>query len=324
MKRILLCLALCTLSTSCASALFAQNTFKLVLMPDTQTYAQNYPETFLAQTRWAADHADEVAYVLHQGDITNNNVEKQWEVAAEAMWRLEGRVPFSLAHGNHDLGENGGCGDRSTLMNDYFPYARYAAQRGFGGTYEKDDIGNNWHTFEAGGKKWLIVTFEFGPRNKVLAWADGVVEKHPDHLVIVNTHAYMFSNDKRMTEGDRWLPQNYPIGKEATGDEAVNDGEMMWRKFVSKHPNMRFVFSGHVLNGGTGFLVSEGKHGNKVYQILANYQKGVKGLVGNEGYMRIMTFDPKNNRVGIKTYSPRLDQYLEEPNQEFVLEKVAF
>ena len=36
------------------------------------------------------------------------------------------------------------------------------------------------------------------------------------------------------------------------------------------------VFSGHVLHSGTGQLVSAGVHGSHVYQMLANYQSGVR------------------------------------------------
>lgn len=35
---------------------------------------------------------------------------------------------------------------------------------------------------------------------------------------------------------------------------------------------MAFVFNGHVLDTGAGRLVGVGDHGNRVYQILANYQ----------------------------------------------------
>jgi len=62
-----------------------------------------------------------------------------------------------------------------------------------------------------------------------------------------------------MGEGDRWLPQKYGLGKD-TGENAVNNGEQMWDKLVSKYPNILFVFSGHVLNSGVGTLVSIGDH----------------------------------------------------------------
>ena len=44
------------------------------------------------------------------------------------------------------------------------------------------------------------------------------------------------------------------------------------------------VFSGHVLNDGQGRRVSEGDYGNKVYQMLSNYQMQTNG--GN-GFLRL-------------------------------------
>ena len=127
------------------------------------------------------------------------------------------------------------------------------------------------------------------------------MKKHPHHKVIINTHAYMYSDDTRMGEGDRWLPQKYGLGKD-TGENAVNNGEQMWDKLVSKYPNILFVFSGHVLNGGVGTLVSTGEQGNKVYQMLANFQDGVKGTNrGQTGFLRIVDIDVKKKQVKVTT-----------------------
>lgn len=168
--------------------------------------------------------------------------------------------------------------------------------KNFGGAFEEGKMDNVWYTFKAAGIKWLILCLEFGPRNNVLDWAGEVVKKHPHHKVIINTHAYMYSDDTRMGEGDRWLPQKYGLGKD-TGENAVNNGEQMWDKLVSKYPNILFVFSGHVLNGGVGTLVSTGEQGNKVYQMLANFQDGVKGTNrGQTGFLRIVDIDVKRNR----------------------------
>jgi len=84
----------------------------------------------------------------------------------------------------------------------------------------------------------------------------------------------------------KWLPQNYGVGKDV-GEDAVNNGEQIWEKLISNYPNILFVFSGHVLNDGVGTFVSEGKYGNKVYQMLANYQGGVEGTEkGGNGFLR--------------------------------------
>ncbi len=320
MKTVLYLLCLSALTLSCSSS----KVFKLVLMPDTQTYSARYPETFRSQTQWIVDHADSVAFVLQQGDITGNNTDQQWEVAASAMSLLDGKAPYTVVTGNHDIGNGGKSDIRETeLFNRYFPYEKYSKTKNFGGAYESGKMDNTWHTFKAGGYKWLILSLEFGPRNCVIDWADGVIKQHPGHKVIINTHAYMYSDDTRMGEGDKWLPQNYGLGKE-TGANAVNDGEQMWSKLVSRYPNIIFVFSGHVLNDGVGTLVSEGVNGNKVYQMLANYQRGVEGIKGDEGWFRILTIDTRTGKVDVKTYSPFLKEYQTQPDQQFIFENVMF
>ena len=111
----------------------------------------------------------------------------------------------------------------------------------------------------------------------------------------------------------------------ATGSEAVNNGEQMWKKFVSQYPNILMVVSGHVLDDGVGTLVSEGKHGNKVYQMLANYQKYVNGSVnGGNGFFRILTVNPGKRRISVRTYSPYLNEYITDPSQQFEFEGVLF
>lgn len=303
------------------------NSFRIVLLPDTQNYSKSYPEIFYAQTEWIAANSDSIAFVLQQGDITNNNTIEEWKVASGAMSMLDNKVPYVVCIGNHDNGTNGIADSRETsLFNASFPYEKYSKTKGFGGAYEEGKMDNVWYTFNAGGINWLIISLEFGPRNKVLDWASEVVKAHPSYKVIINTHAYMYSDNTRMSDnrGHHWLPQSYGLGKE-TESEDVNNGEQMWKKFVRLYPNILIVVSGHVLNEGVGTLVSEGKYGNKVYQMLANYQKFVKESInGGNGFLRILTIDPGKGRISVRTYSPYIDEYKTEPSQQFEFEEVKF
>ena len=321
MKPLFLGITLMTLLASCSS-----KQFNLVVLPDTQTYAASYPEIFHAQTQWIADHADSVAFVLHEGDITNNNIPEHWQVAKESMNILDGKVPYILTMGNHDIGTRGSSNVRNTtLFNEYFPYKKHSRMPGFGGVFEQDKMDNSWYTYNAGGVKWLVLSLEFGPRNKVLDWAGKIIASHPERKVIILTHAYMYCDDTRMGKGDRWLPQGYGLGKKAVGDDQVNDGEQIWEKVASRYANVLFVFSGHVLSNGTGRLVSTGVHGNKVYQMLANYQSGVTGSEkGGNGFLRIVTMNTKKKTVNVKTYSPYLKTYKTEADQQFRYENVSF
>ena len=82
--------------------------FKIAVLPDTQNYSSDHPEIFKAQTQWIADNweKENIKYVVHLGDIVNNNNIPQWENANAAMRTLDGVVPYSVVPGNHDIGAN--------------------------------------------------------------------------------------------------------------------------------------------------------------------------------------------------------------------------
>lgn len=134
----------------------------------------------------------------------------------------------------------------------------------------------------------------------------------------------MYSDSTRQGPGDKWRPQDYGVGKDK-GDAAVNDGEQIWEKLVKKYPNTRFVFSGHVLNSGVGTLISINDAGYQVYQMLANYQEGVKGSVmGGNGWLRILDFDFKKKTIRVSTYSPFINQFNYEPAHSFLIRNAFF
>lgn len=300
---------------------------RIVLLPDTQTYAEKYPEVLDSQINWIINNAKTINFVLQQGDITQNNNHKEWKIAQAAFSRLNKKVPYILAAGNHDMGSaDGKFADvrNSTLFNFYFPYAEMHRLPGFAGVTEEGKMDNAYYIFKTGKINWLVLTLEFGPRNSILEWANTIIKNHPEHSVIINTHSYMYSDSTRQGPGDNWRPQAYGVGKDS-GDSIVNDGEQIWNKLVKLHPHTRFVFSGHVLNSGVGTLVSINDAGFLVYQMLANYQEGVKGSVkGGNGWLRILDLDYKKKTLSVSTYSPYINQYMDDPQHRFVIKNVYF
>jgi hypothetical protein len=317
--------------------IFISNTFlacnpglhkaRIVLLPDTQTYSEKYPEVLDSQINYLLKEQKNIDLVLQQGDLTQNNNDKEWQVIQKAFSRLDNKIPYILAAGNHDMGSAAGkFADvrNSTLFNHYFPYAHMSQLPLFGAAYEPGKIDNAYYLLETGKLKWIIFTFEFGPRNSVLEWAGDIISGQQDRIVIINTHSYMYSDSTRQGPGDSWRPQAYGVGKDK-GDSSVNDGEQIWEKLVKKHPNVRFVFSGHVLNTGVGTLVSINDAGFPVYQMLANYQEGVKGSVrGGNGWLRIIDMDFKKKTISVKTYSPFIKQDMDHPAHQFLIKNVVF
>ena len=299
---------------------FVRGSWTLVVLPDTQVYVMRHPHIFDSQTMWIVKNRRKhnIAFVLHVGDIVNNNNLPQWKNAKKSLQVLDGKVPYALAPGNHDFGAGGRADSRETMFNLFFPLERARKQPTFGGVFEAKRLDNSYHLFTAGGVDWIALALEFGPRNEVVAWAGRVLEDHPDRQAILATHAYLYSDDTRYDRSRRpdqfWNPYRYGVSGQPGG---VNDGEDLWQKLVSRHASMAFVVCGHVLNDGLGLLSSRGRAGRTVHQMLANYQMKNQG---GDGYLRLLEFLPGRRRVQVKTYSPYRDRYRTDPQNQFVLE----
>jgi hypothetical protein len=294
--------------------------FAVVVLPDTQYYASDHPEIFEAQTRWIARNRDDqaIALVVHEGDIVDRDEPGQWERASRSLHLLDGVVPYVLSAGNHDYHRAGRFITRRTLIDDYFPFTPGSPDSEPSGTLEPGHIENSFRVVDTSGGPWLILSLEFGPRDVALAWADGVAKRFESLPAIVLTHAYLHSDDTRydhLSRPDQLFNPHLYLGDATPG--AVNDGEEIWRKLVSRNDNILFVLCGHDLGDGTARLTSVRDDGTKVHQILANYQMDP---LGGEGYLRVMRFVPKQRRVAIRTYSPYLNRFKTDPDNEFELD----
>jgi hypothetical protein len=271
----------------------------LIVLPDTQHYAERHPETFLAQARWITENAvaRNIRFVVHVGDVVEHNAPDEWDVAARAFSLIP--VPYAIALGNHDLG-TGKAETRETLFHTHFPEE--------GERFESSSA----HLFSAGGRDWIVLALEWGPRDRTIAWANRTLARHSDRAGIIVTHAYLYSDgtraDHRKKE-QRWNPHTYGTAG------GVNDGEELWTKLISQHENVVFVLCGHYgEDGGAARAVSVGKHGNRVHELLSDYQLRDNG---GDGYLRIMAFD--GDRVRVTTYSPTRNDTLDDPANTFEL-----
>lgn len=289
-------------------------TFSIAVFPDTQIYPMYYPDTFINMTEWVVEHRDEynIKFVLHEGDITNNNNHPQWYNASRAMYVLNGSVPYTLNPGNHDLGPNGNAANRDTYLNDYFPSGPIENWTSWGGAFERGHQENTYHYFSAGGREWLVVALEFAPRDAVLEWANDVVESHPDRLVLVVTHNYLVANQRMTTLGG-----NYGVGN---SPEGAASGEEIWQEFAKQHRNIMCVFSGHILQEW-GWLVSNGMNLNPVYQMMVNFQMSGGG---GQGFFRLLTFNMETETVHVETYSSLLDEVKTVPEHQFSFQFAIF
>ena len=293
---------------------FTEGSEMIAVLPDTQVYSVRYPGLFVAQTAWLAQNAEplNIRMALHLGDIVNNNTPMEWQRARNAMGLLDGVMPYVMVPGNHDYGPSGDASTRDTLLNEYFEYEPLSQVPGFGGAFEPGRMDNTFHTIEAWGRRFIILALEWGPRDEVLAWADEVMEAHPDHLGILVTHAFLNNNDRRYDHTDLLHSQSYNPHNYSTRG-GVNDGEQIWQRLIRRH---RFVMTlnGHVLGDGTGYLVSETDMGTRCHQMLVNWQMVQQG---GEANLRLLELLPDGHTVRVHGYSPLHDRFLFAPDQSF-------
>lgn len=301
-----------------------KGSFTLAVLPDTQNYSERFPETYLAQTKWIVENrkARNIAAVLHLGDITNKNTVDEWKNADAAMTVLDdAQLPYFFCPGNHDYSAGGACKDRTTRLNDHFPMSRFKGRPHFAGTYDKepDRMENSCHLFDAGGRKFVVIALEFGPRKDVVRWANDMARKHKDRAAILITHAFIYFNDTRYdwkTHGPKqnWNPHAYGVAK-ATDDD-VSDGEELWDNLVAKHENFVLTLNGHVLGDGLGRVTTKTPSGREVPQVLVNFQMRPNG---GDGWLRLLEFKADGKTVEAYDYSPKLKQRNDGPENRITL-----
>lgn len=305
----------------------APDGFTIAVLPDTQNYSEKFPQNYVAQTKWIAEQAADrrIVCVLHLGDITNHSTTKEWENAQAAMQWLDGKVPYFMVPGNHDYSDKGSCRDRTTRMSDYFPKASFRDRPTFGGTYDKEPerMENSYHLFSAGGRDFVVIGLEFGPRKDVVRWANEVAAQHASREAILITHAYMYYDETRYDWAKRgkdqsWNPHGYAVATATEGD--VSDGEELWNGLVSRHENFILTLNGHVLGDGLGRITTATPGGRDVHQMLVNFQMKPNG---GDGWLRLLTFAPDGQTVDIYDYSPTRDERNASEQNQFSLKVAA-
>ena len=283
--------------------------FSVVVLPDTQFYSQSYPQIFNEQTQWIVNNqaSYNIQFVLGEGDVVNTAEQPvQWQNADAAVKLLDNaNIPYVMAIGNHDYGDEEPSTRDTSAFNSYFGPSRYASYSWYMGGYPSGTNDNFYAEFTVNGQQYLVLALEFVPQDATLAWAKTILDANPNAEIIVLTHTFTFTDSTRADQCDN---NDIP----AAGN---NQGEDVWQKLLINYPNLSLVLNGHSFSGANAARRADlGLNLNLVNEVFADYQNLANG---GEGWMRIMTFRPSLNRIDVTTYSPFLNQYLTDASDQF-------
>ena len=249
-KPVLILILILTQSLISLSFLNKDDFFSVVLLPDTQHYSSSYPEIFYKQMDWIVENKIplNIQYVIHLGDITNNNKEYAWEVADKSFKILENKgIPYSIVYGDNDMknpDKNYYDGIRHTeYLHKYFPVSRFDKPGSWwsGGFFDPGKIDNYYCLFNYQEYKFLIMNLELAPRSSVLKWADTIISQNASRKVILVTHDYLDRNGDRLND----LKSFALDGRDKEGKLKGNNAEAVFKKLVLKNSNIILVLCGH-------------------------------------------------------------------------------
>ena len=323
-----------------------EESFSMILVPDPQSYtkfAANQP-LFDLQTAWIAQNIKRlnIKAALFTGDMveqTGKLISKplpndyngdqtgrqQWEAVSRALSRLDNRLPYVVAQGNHDIGHITAT-DRHTIAPEFiypernikFEDCLVSTCPNFEGVHTMENSAYEFDIETWG--KLLFITFEFAPRDEAIAWAKELTEseKYKNHKVFILTHSWL------NTAGERITKEGYTLSP-------CNWSEAVWQKLVYPSKNICMVMCGHTgdtpqigtdiettdYKPTSSFRIDKAADGREIPQMMFNSQQADGDWNGNGGdcWLRILEFKPDGKTISVRTFSPlfaqsRLTQHL--------------
>lgn len=315
-------------------ALEQKGSWSLIMIPDLQNYAKwgrNQPLVDLMMA-WVVDNIDtlNIKMVMGVGDLVENDgkitndydgdqtSKSQWECISKAFGRLDGKVPYIAATGNHDYSIDP-QGNRTSQYSQFFTTEKNHLNQKYLVQNTRNEQGQPTlenAAFEIKGligKNYLFMTIEFGPRDTVLAWAKRVaaLPQYKDHRIVLATHEYLNAKDTRTTGKINWIYwEPYNVDNMIQKSPKIqlphaNNGQQIWEKVIQPSSNIEMVLCGHI--SGEGYRKDKNTAGKTVHQILFDAQSmggGHRHGNGGDGWLRILEFFPDGKTVKVRTFSP--------------------
>ena len=200
--------------------------FAIAVLPDTQYLfdadsADPGPlrETFryLVQERAAV-------FMTHLGDVTEHGTAAEIALASETFKRIDGKLPYSVLAGNHDVPSNTDDQRGTTPYLQAFGPQRFAGAPTFVGA--SPDGYNSAHLFTGAGRQWLVLALDWQISDAGLEWARSVLAMRPRIPAIVTTHDLAYPDY---------------AGKAALSGR----GRRVWDGLIRDHDQIFLTLNGH-------------------------------------------------------------------------------
>jgi hypothetical protein len=290
--------------------------YSFAVVGDTQSLCELHTKHMDTLYDWIIKNKDDkkIKYVIGLGDITEGDHDWEWVVAKNTISKLDGVIPYSLIRGNHDT---------SPQFNKTFANDTYMNQ--FSGFYKEGDVNASYRLLKIGSTNYLFLTLNYGAFDDELNWACNIIEKYPNHKVVISTHAYLYSTGERLNSTNGLRPKtsnddDFKFGHVTNvTDAAYNNGNQIWEKLVSKYANISLVLSGHVNTSNVVVSQDVGVHGNVVTQMLVNPQDMEKSAsiakVDGYGMVCMLYFNEDGSEMQVEYISTVQEKYFLTNNQ---------
>ena len=282
--------------------------YTFAVIGDTQIVALKDPDRMTEIYEYVYDNINEknIEMVIGLGDITDtlsgDHTQLEWEAALNGMKIIDGYVPHIPIRGNHD---------NSYQYNSAMAKLNYADI--IDGYMTENDYRSTYVDIEIGSIPYLFLQLDFFATKDQLNWANKVVEKFPNHNVIVSTHSYMNADDDILEPGDIYdASYTYYYGSGFLSAETV------WNEFISQHENIVMVLCGHISSDHVSVSKRQGVNGNTVTEVLIDFQAIDETLQRDDstaGIVNLFHFSEDGKKVTVETYSTLYKQYFYDYNQ---------
>ena len=271
--------------------------YSFAVLGDIQTLTYNHPDKLGEMYDWIVANAEskKIEYCIGLGDITDQNLQREYDVVNQQYEKLLGKVPFSLIRGNHDREQEA----QSAMFEQNITQEKYGTE--ITGSYDSTML-NTYRILTIGQEKYMFLNLDFALKAETLEWANTVIAENADCRVIVSTHIYM--NNKGA----------YIEGVSHTKYGCETGGQELWDKVISQHKNIVMILVGHSPAETNVIQEKTGVHGNKVMEILVDPQY-IDRDYGAAGLVAMFYFSNGGKNVDIRYYSTINDAYFKEENQ---------